>query len=299
MREGEVPQKPTIGFAGLGLMGRAMCERLLDLGYPLTVTAHRAREGVEACLARGAREVSGPAGLAAADIVMICVGTSAQVETVMEGPHGLLAALRPGQVVIDFGTSEPASTRRLAALAEARGAAYMDAPLGRTPAQAREGRLNIMAAGTPELFARVRPVLADLGENVFHVGPTGAGHTLKLMNNFFGMTTAMAMCEAFAMGDLAGLPRQALYEVMAAGPLRSGMMDFVKAEAIDHEVRLAFSVANGAKDVGYYRSMAQAMGVPSLMSGAADAVLGRAEAEGWGQKMVPEMVHFFEELYRK
>jgi 2-hydroxy-3-oxopropionate reductase len=175
----------------------------------------------------------------------------------------------------------------------------MDAPLGRTPSHGREGKLNVMAAGDQGIFAKMKPVLDDLGENVFHVGPLGAGHTLKLINNFFAMTTAMAMSEAFAMADLAGLPREKLYQVMAAGPLRSGMMDFIKAQAVDGEIQLAFSLANAGKDVGYYAKMAEELDVPSLMSPGTRQMLALAKARGWGDRMVPEAVGFFEELFAK
>src|SRR5690606_26197083 len=109
------------------------------------------------------------------------------------------------------------------------------------------------------------------------VGPLGAGHTLKLINNFFAMTTACAMSEAFAMADLAGLKRETLYSVMSAGPLHSGMMDFIKANAVDGKKdMLAFAIANAGKDVGYYSTMADAFGVPSLMSPATKQALGMA-----------------------
>ena len=101
-----------------------------------------------------------------------------------------------------------------------------------------------------------RDLVVFLGENVFHVGPIGAGHTLKLINNFYAMTTACAMSEAFAMADLAGLKRETLYQVMSAGPLKSGMMDWIKAAAVDSDPnQLAFSVVNGLKDVGYRLSV--------------------------------------------
>ena len=290
--------KPTIGFIGLGLMGSAMAQRLLDQGYELTVMGHRDRTGIDAAVARGATEAATGRDLAAAsDIVMFCMGTSASVEGRVYGEDGVLAGVRPRTVVIDFGTSLPGSTRQIAADMAAKQADYLDAPLGRTPSHGREGKLNIMGAGDKAAFDRVRPVLDDLGENVFHVGPSGAGHTLKLINNFFAMTTACAMSEAFAMADLAGLPRQNLYDVMAAGPLRSGMMDFVKAEAIDGEIQLAFSVANAAKDVGYYTRMADDLGAPTQMSHAAKNLLALAKAQGFGDRMVPEMVHYFEELF--
>ena len=291
--------KPRIGFIGLGLMGSAMVERLQDLDYPVTVIAHRSRTRIDAAIARGADEAKSFAALAAgSDIVMLCVDTSDSVEAAMFGPDGVIGAIPSGAMVIDFGTSLPDSTRRIGAALEEKGAQMLDAPLGRTPAHGREGKLNIMAAGTDAAFAKAEPVLKDLGENVFHVGPLGAGHTLKLINNFFAMTTACAMSEAFAMADLAGLKRETLYDVMAAGPLRSGMMDFIKANAVDGKPdMLAFSISNARKDVGYYAAMADALGVPSFISPATKQQLGIAKANGWGDRMVPEMVDYLAALF--
>ena len=291
--------KPSIGFIGLGLMGSAMAQRLLDLGYPLTVIANRNRRGVEAAVERGAAEVQTARELAeASEVVMLCMDTSASVEARMGGEDGVIAGLREGALVIDFGTSLPDSTLRMGEAVEAAGGTYMDAPLGRTPSHGREGLLNVMAAGSEAAFGRAEPILRDLGENVFHVGPLGAGHTLKLINNFFAMTTACAMSEAFAMADRAGLDRETLYQVMSAGPLRSGMMDFVKAQAVDGVPdQLAFSVVNARKDVGYYGRMADELGAPSVMSPAAKQALSLAASQGWGDKMVPEMVDWFAALY--
>ncbi len=287
--------KPAIGFIGLGLMGSAMCQRMLDLGYPLTVIAHRARENVEKAIARGAVEVSTARELAErSDIVMLCVDTSASVEAQMFGDDGVIAGLKNAAVAIDFGTSLPASTRSIGEAVAAAGATYLDAPLGRTPVHALEGKLNIMCSGDEAAFGKVKPVLEDLGENVFHLGKLGSGHTIKLINNFYGMTAANAMAEAFAMADSAGIERQALYDVMSAGPLHSGMMDFVKAYAIDGQAEgLAFAVRNAKKDVGYYHGMAEEAGADSIMSKCTLQALEQADASGFADRMVSEMVDFF------
>ncbi len=292
--------KSSIGFIGLGLMGYAMVQRLQALGYPLNVMANRSRTNVEAAVANGAVEHATPRAVAeASDIIMLCVDTSASVEANMLGEDGILAGLSEGNTVIDFGTSLPSSTRAMGEKAVALGAGYMDAPLGRTPAHAVDGLLNIMGAGDKAVFDRVKPVLDDLGENVFHLGPLGAGHTVKLINNFFGMTVATTMSEAFAMADLAGVERQTVYDVMSAGPLHSGMMDFVKGYAVDGDPdQLAFAIKNGRKDVGYYATMADDNGVVSLMSGATKQALGLAVAEGKGDEMVSQMVDFFAELFK-
>lgn len=287
--------KPTIGFIGLGLMGAAMVGRLLDKGYNVTITANTSRPNIDAAVARGAKEVATARDVAgASDIIMLCMDTSKSVEARMRGVDGVIAGLRKGAVVIDFGTSLPASTRQLGKEVSEAGGHYLDAPLGRTPAHAKDGLLNIMAAGDKGTFDRVQPVLKDLGENVFHLGALGSGHTIKLINNFFGMTVANAMAEAFAMADVAEIDRKSLYDVMSAGPLHSGMMDFVTAYGVDGDAsQLAFAIKNAAKDVGYYATMAQDAGVDSLMSKGTLAALTQARDGGQADDMVSQMVDFF------
>ena len=287
--------KPAIGFIGLGLMGSAMAERLQSLGYAMTVLGNRNRSGVEAAVARGAREASTAKELAeASDVVMLCVATSEQVESRMRGPEGAIEGLRAGALAIDFGTSLPASTKALGAEVAAAGGHMLDAPLGRTPAHAKDGLLNIMGAGDEDAFERARPVLDDLGENVFHLGPLGTGHAVKLLNNFFGMTVSNAMAEVFAMADKVGVPRRSVSDAMSAGPLHSGMMDFVKAYAIDgNPDMLAFSVRNAAKDVGYYARMAEEAGAETLMGRGAETVLRLAMEDGRGDDYVTRQVDFF------
>ena len=290
-----------IGFIGLGLMGRAMASCLLAAGHPVTVLGHKDRSGIEEVAAKGAVEALDAASLTASvDIVMLCMGTSAQVEARIFGEAGVLAGAKPNQIVIDFGTSLPASTLKIGVALAEKGAIYLDAPLGRTPAHAYDGKLNIRCAGDEDAYTRVRPVLDVLGENVFHLGKLGNGHTIKLINNYFAMTTAISMAEAFALADEAKISRQSLYEVMAAGPNHSGMMQFVRNYATEGQIDLAFSAQNAAKDVGYYRQMAQDLGLNSRMSGAANATLAEIVESGAGGLMVPQIVDWMvENLGRK
>jgi len=287
--------KPTIGFIGLGLMGGAMVARLQDCGYAVTVMGNRDRTEIDRAIARGASEAKNARELAStSDIVMLCMGTSDQVESRLQGPDGVIAGVKPGAVVIDFGTSLPASTRNLGAALAAKGATYMDAPLGRTPSHARDGQLNIMCSGDLAAFERVRPVLENLGENVFHLGALGNGHTIKLINNFLAQNMANAMAEAFAMADVTGIERQQVYNVMSAGPLGSGFMDFMAAYALEGDsTKLAFSISNAAKDVGYYDRMAQEAGATSVMAAGALGALRDAVHGGAGDAMVPELVDYY------
>ncbi|MGC1494232.1 MAG: NAD(P)-dependent oxidoreductase [Sulfitobacter sp.] len=298
--KGNDMSKPSIGFIGLGLMGGAMAGRLQDLGYDLTVLGNRDRTYLDAAIARGAVEATNAKAVAeASDIVMLCMGTSDHVEGRMRGDDGVIAGLRKGATVIDFGTSLPGSSRTLAGEVTKAGGHYLDAPLGRTPSHAKDGLLNIMASGDKTAFAAVEPVLKDLGENVFHLGDIGSGHTIKLINNFFGMTVANAMAEAFAMADVAGVDRKQLYDVIAAGPLHSGMMDFVKAYGVDNDPSmLAFAIKNAAKDVGYYARMAEEAGVDSVMSKSTLAALNDARDSGQGDDMVSQMVDYYVKKFK-
>ena len=284
-----------IGFIGVGLMGAAMAHRLIDTGHTLQVLGNRNKENIVALVDRGATEASDACELAkASDVVMLCMGTSDQVEGRMRGADGVIAGLNSGSVVIDFGTSLPASTRTLGEEVASAGGHYLDAPLGRTPAHAKDGLLNIMCAGDETAYNEVLPVLKDLGENVFHLGALGSGHTVKLINNFYGMTVANAMCEAFAMADVQGVDRQSVYDVMSAGPLHSGMMDFVKGYGVDGDPsQLAFAIKNAAKDVGYYSQMAEQAGVESVMSGSTLGALNDANKLGKGEEMVSQMVDYY------
>lgn len=284
-----------IGFIGLGLMGGAMVARLQDQGYAVTVLGNRDRTELDKAVARGATEAHTARDVAqASDIVMLCMGTSDQVEARMGGDDGVLAGLNPGAVVIDFGTSLPVSTRALAEQTAAKGGTYLDAPLGRTPSHGREGKLNIMCSGDETAFEKVKPVLDDLGENVFHLGQSGNGHTIKLINNFTAQTIANALAEAFAMADVTGIERKQLFDVMFAGPLGSPFMEFMAAYALDGDAsKLAFSITNAGKDVGYYDQMAQAAGAPSIMAGNALGALRGAKEAGMGDKLVPELLDYY------
>lgn len=288
--------KPVIGFIGLGLMGGNMAECLQNNGFDLVVMG-RNKQAVAATVARGATEVSTPKELAqASDIVMLCVTTSEVVEGLVYGDNGILAGIKEGAVVIDYGTSIPASTQKIGADLAAKGAGMIDAPLGRTPAHAKDGLLNIMAAGDMETYEKVKPVLDVQGENVFHLGALGAGHVTKLINNFMGMTTAVTMSQAFAVAQRAGVDRQQLFDIMSAGPSNSPFMQFCKNYAVDGVSNLGFSIANATKDIGYFVQMADDLGTRAQIAEGTSANLQAALDAGMGDGNVPEIFDYFLKL---
>lgn len=288
-----------IGFVGLGLMGSAMVGRLQDCNYQMIVLGNKDRTGLEKAVARGGREAVSGSDLAnESDVIMLCMGTSDQVEERILGHEGIIYGLSPGKVIIDFGTSLPSSTKKIAEKIADTGAAILDAPLGRTPHHAKEGLLNIMAAGDKNIFDKVSPILKNLGENVFYLGGLGTGHTIKLMNNFFGMTIANAMAEVFAVADVSGVSRETVYKVISAGPLHSSMMDFISAFGLEGDKsKLEFAVKNAHKDVNYYRLMTEKLGIDSIMSESANKALTKARNSGYDEAMVCEMINFFKNHY--
>ena len=288
-----------IGFVGLGLMGSAMVGRLQDCNYQLTVLGNKDRTGLDQALTRGALEAASGLDLAKqSDVIMLCMGTSDQVEERILGEQGIISGLSSGKIIIDFGTSLPSSTKEISSKIADTGAVILDAPLGRTPHHAKDGLLNIMASGDKEAFDAVRTILENLGENVFYLGDLGTGHTIKLMNNFFGMTIANAMAEVFAVADAAGVSRQTVYKVISAGPLHSSMMDFISAFGLEGDKsKLEFAIKNAFKDVSYYRLMTQNLGINSIMSESASKALSQANDDGYSNAMVCEMIDFFKKHY--
>lgn len=288
--------KPVIGFIGLGLMGRNMVENLQTKGFkPIVMDLNK--DVVAAVVARGATEATSARELAAAaDIVMLCLTTSAVVEKLVYAEDGILAGIKEGAVLVDFGTSIPASTRKIGADLAKKGAGMIDAPLGRTPAHAKDGLLNIMAAGEKAVFDKVKPVLEMQGENVFYLGALGAGHTTKLINNFIGMTTVTAMSQAFAIADRAGVDRQQLFDIMSTGPSSSPFMKFCKNYAVDGVSDLGFSIANANKDVGYFLEMVDNLGTRAQIAEGTAAHLKAAVEAGMGSGNVPEIFDYFLKL---
>jgi len=288
--------KPVIGFIGLGLMGSNMVENLQKKGFePIVMDLNK--EAVAAVVARGATEATSAKELAAAsDIVMLCLTTSKVVEMLVYAEDGILAGIKEGAVLVDFGTSIPASTRKIGADLARKGAGMIDAPLGRTPAHAKDGLLNIMAAGDEATFDKVKPVLDMQGENVFYLGTLGAGHTTKLINNFMGMTTVTAMSQAFAVADLAGVDRQQLWEIMSTGPSNSPFMQFCKNYAVDGVSDLGFSINNANKDLGYFLEMVKDLNTESQIAEGTSSNLQAAVDAGMGNGNVPEIMDYFLKL---
>ena len=279
-------------------MGHGMAKNLALKRFPLTVKVNRDRSRLADILAAGAQEAASNEEVARqSDVVVLCVTGSPQVEEIVFGAKGLLGAARPDLIVVDTSTAEPASTARVREAFAAKGTPYVDAPLARTPKEAEEGRLNTMVGADPETFERVKPVLAAYCENIFHVGPPGAGHTLKLLNNFLALAIASSTAEALAVASRAGVPLAKLFEVVSQGGVNSGIFQMLAGGAVQGDLtRLKFSIANATKDMGYYRRLAQSLPVESPIGVTVHQSFEQAVALGLGDRMLASMIEAQEKI---
>ena len=288
----------AIGFIGAsGMMGHGMAKNLLAKGHALSLTVHRNRERVADLIAAGAKESRSAAELAgASEIVFLCVTGSPQVEQALLGEAGLLAGAPRGLVVVDCSTSEPDSTARLRDTCAAQGVLLVDAPLARTPIEAEAGKLNVMVGADDATFARLEPVLRAFAENVFHVGGPGAGHIVKLLNNFIAQAICTATAEAFAVGQRAGVDLGKLVDIVSMGVVNSGLFQMM-AKTLQGEMgALRFELDNARKDVRYYTHLAEGLAIPTVVGEAVHQSLVLASALGYGKKFVPSLVEAQERL---
>ena len=289
---------PRIGFVGVGLMGHGMAKNLVTKGYPLLVRVHRNRKPLEDLLAAGAREAATNADLArGSDIVFLCVTGAPQVEEVIAGADGVESVAREGLIVVDTSTSEPAVTARLRERLAARGTRLVDAPLARTPKEAEEGRLNIMVGADDATFATLRPVLGAFCENVIHAGPPGHGHTIKLINNFLSLSMATVLAEAMATATRAGIPLRKIYEVVAAGPNNSGIVQMLVGRMLEGDLTgLRFTLANAMKDMRYYTHLAESLPASAVVGEAVHQTLVQANLLGFGDRYIASLFEAQEKL---
>lgn len=283
-----------VGFIGLGYMGEGMATNLLTKGNALVVMANRRRDAVDRLVAKGATEVRTPAEMAAAsDVIFLCVTGSPEVEAVIEGPDGILAGLKPGLIVIDCSTAEPTSTERLAARLAAAGGSLVDAPLGGTPAGAAAGTLQALVGASDADFAAVQPLIACWAATIVHVGAVGAGHKMKLLNNFLSLGYAALYSEALALGQKVGITPETFHSVIGQGRMRCGFYDtFMTWVLTRDENAHRFTISNAYKDLRYLGQMADAAGAVNPLGAAVKNEFAAFAAAGGAEKYVPMLSDF-------
>jgi len=277
------PATKQIGLIGLGLMGRPMGMNLLKAGYALTVwnrTASRAGELVAA----GAKLAKSPQDVAAAsDFLLTVVSDPPAIEEVLWGASGAMPALKRGSIYVDSSTISPVLARKVAAACADRGVRYLDAPVTGGDWGAKKGELVFMIGGDAATLKEAEPILNVMGKKLFHLGPNGAGQTIKLAMNAILALQVDALAEALALTTGAGIPGEKLVEVMQSSMARSGVLDVKAPNLLKGEYAPSFPLRLMHKDLGLALDLANQLGVALPATAAAreiyNAVKGAAKED--------------------
>jgi 3-hydroxyisobutyrate dehydrogenase-like beta-hydroxyacid dehydrogenase len=258
--------QPNVSLIGLGLMGRPMGMNLLKAGFPLTVW-NRTPSRAEALVAAGARLVASPReAAAAADVLITIVSDPPALEEVLWGHDGkndgAFAGLKRGALYIDSSTVSPSLALKIAAASAGAGVHFLDAPVTGGTWGAEKGELVFMVGGDAQTLKTAEPVLSVMGKKWFHLGPNGAGQTIKLAMNSLLALEVQAFAEALALVTRAGLPGEKLVEVMQASMARAGVLDVKAPMLLKGDYTPSFPLRLMHKDLSLALDLANQLGVP-------------------------------------
>lgn len=288
----------SIGLIGVGLMGHGIGKNILAKGFNLNVLAHKNRAPVESLVAKGARECTSVAEIAAlSDMVILVVTGTPQVESIVLGADGLLAHGKKGFIIADCSTAEPHSTLNLAAEAKVRGMHFLDTPMTRTPNEAEAGKLGLMVGGDTEILEKIRPVLACFADLIVHTGAVGTGHQVKLINNFLSLGHAAIAAEAITVATKAGVDMESLRTVIMGGGAASVMFGrLINVPLSDDDSQAKFAIRNARKDLRYYTNMTEQMPIASFMAEQVHQTYVLADTMGYGARYVPRLIDMMKKL---
>ncbi|MCA9973080.1 MAG: NAD(P)-dependent oxidoreductase [Anaerolineales bacterium] len=252
----------NIGFIGLGIMGRGMAANLLKAGFGVRVW-NRTASRMEALLAAGAAAGSSPADVAAqCDVILVCVSDTADVQAVILGADGVIHGVRPGALVVDHSTISPVATKEMAARLAEKGAHMLDAPISGGSEGAANGTLSIMVGGDADQFARALPVFEAMGKTITHVGPTGAGQMVKLVNQILVVVTMQAVGEALLFAQAGGVDLEKALTAVSGGAAGSWMLSNRGPQVVQRDWRPGFTIDLQQKDLRLVLEAADQFGAP-------------------------------------
>lgn len=258
-----------VGWIGLGLIGKPMAKRLVDAGYPVTIW-NRTASKADDLKSLGARAAATPCeAAAAADVLFTCVSDPPALEAVLWGADGALAGLGKGSVLIDSSTVSPELAKRTAAACAERGAEYLEAPITGGTWGAEKGELIFLIGGQANTLERVQPVLDHLGKKFFHLGPHGAGQTIKLGMNLIYALEVQALAESLALVTGAGIASEKLLDVLASSMGRAPVLDIKAPMMVAGNYSPSFPLRLMHKDIGLALELANRLGVPLPAAAAA------------------------------
>ncbi|MFJ2280587.1 NAD(P)-dependent oxidoreductase [Pseudomonas sp. NPDC087803] len=286
---------PSLGFAGIGLMGLPMCRRLLAAGYPLTVW-NRNPAKCAPLVEAGARQVASPAELCEhADVVMLCLADTAVVREVVFGAEGVAEGAKNGQLLVDFSSLEPTATREMAAeLADKTGMGWLDSPVSGGVVGAEAGSLAIMVGGAAADLERVRPVLLSLGQRVTHMGGIGAGQVTKACNQMIVACNALVIAEVVALAEQAGVDASLIAEALAGGFADSKPLQILAPQMAESRFEpVKWHVRTLLKDLDTAVKFSREQGSATPISGLAAQLMRLHGAQGFLQKDPATLVQMY------
>jgi 3-hydroxyisobutyrate dehydrogenase-like beta-hydroxyacid dehydrogenase len=289
-----------VGYIGIGIMGSGIVKNLRKATIGVSFIARdneRARATASVLAKLGAKQVENYAALAAqSDVIMLSVLDSSVVEPLIESDEGIGPHLHAGQIVIDLSTSYPPSTRRLAALLAAREITLLDAPLTGSRKQAEAGTLNVMCGGPAEAFGKAEPLFKAIASHVFHVGPVGSGHGIKLINNYLGQATMAAICETLPFARKYGIDLKAMFDVISVSGGNSAVFQGAMPRLIERDFSVAFQQKFVHKDLRYINQLMSETATPTPLAATLLQIHERAGAEGYGEQDFTALLKYFESL---
>jgi len=283
----------TVGFIGLGIMGRPMAENLIEAGYEL-VAYNRTREKAEeldgATVADTPREVAEQS-----DIIITMLPDSPQVEEVLDGEGGVLEGVKEGDLIVDMSTISPVVTEELSEKAKDRGASLLDAPVSGCDVGAIDGTRSIMVCGSEEDFERARPLFEVMGGTVTHVGPVGTGQVVKAANQIVVALTIEAVSEALVLGSKGGVAPEKILDVLGGGLAGNKVMEAKREKMLEHSFDPGFRVELHHKDLGIALAAGREYGVTLPVTAVVDQMLETLKTRGRGDQDHSALLTLIEE----
>ena len=274
----------TVGFIGLGIMGKPMAKNLIEAGHELVVF-NRTQSKAEELAGDGATVAGSPREVAEqSDVIITMLPDSPQVEEVLVGEDGVLEGIKEGALVVDTSTISPVVTEELAAKVKEKGASMLDAPVSGGDVGAIEGTLSIMVGGSEEDFERARPLFEAMGKTVTHVGETGAGQVAKAANQIVVALTIEAVSEALVLGSKGGVAPEKILDVLGGGLAGNKVMEVKREKMLTHSFDPGFRIELHHKDLGIALAAGREYGVTLPVTAVVDQMLQELKMRGRGDR---------------
>ncbi|MEL6405345.1 MAG: NAD(P)-dependent oxidoreductase [Chloroflexota bacterium] len=285
-----------VGFIGLGIMGRGMTRNLMKVGFDVTVW-NRTASKMQPFVDEGAKGADSPKEVAQnADIILICVSDTPDVQAVLYGDEGVLAGLSADKLIIDHSTISPHATLEMAKDVNSIGAHWLDAPISGGNEGAEKGTLSIMVGGDDEQFKRAMPVLEAMGKTITHVGEQGAGQMVKLVNQILVVVTGMAVSEAMLFAQAGGLDLQRTLSAVEGGAAGSWMLSNRGSQMIVRDWRPGFTINLQQKDLRLVLEAADQLGIPLLATNLVFNLYRTLQQQGHGEEGNHALVKALEKM---